>query len=142
MIGPDHYRYKDVLNEGGLHLVEEAFEVLKETPCGYWVKPLHGARTPASHVEAALKGWGVRFVLKDSERRHCYPDRSRALHSYVCRKDKQIQHSIRSLERSRHALEVAGRMLRTGLDLPRCRFDNTTINMGMPEAFQGYHWEY
>lgn len=79
---------------------ETIFELVRETPCGYWV------------IE---KGWfrldKPRWVSKTCRKRHCYPTRAEALVSYAARKDRQVQHLTAQLSRSRHWQRVAQTLL-------------------------------
>lgn len=142
---PDHYRYHDVLNEDGLHLVCDTYQAIKETECGYYVVLSHGNhRRPPEAVEHLLKDKRanrVRFVLKVSCRRHCYPDKAEALWSYGKRKEMQIQHAAHALARAKHALAAVKNISELGNGYPVCKHTGA-IEVGMPEEFKGYSWDF
>jgi hypothetical protein len=146
IIGPDHYRYRDVLNEYGMTLVEEVYQVIRETPAGYWVQPYHGYRF-ASKEEFdnayANRKWNreARFVLKESGRRHCYPTRLEAMQSLGHRKAAQLKHAETSLARARIALEAANKIVQSGSGYPLCKYGGGhDIKIGMPPEFAGLCW--
>jgi hypothetical protein len=58
---------------------ETRFELIKETPCGYWITDLFDH----DHL---YKRW----VSKTARKRYAYPTREGALKSYIKRKEKQI----------------------------------------------------
>lgn len=100
---PTHYRVYETLMEDGVCIKVSIFEALKETPKGYWVE-----REYCPHwmtLEAKLKSKHVRFVLKQSLRRYCYPEFSEALESFRKRKLKQIQHTRAALEKAELIIE-------------------------------------
>jgi len=138
---PDHYRYSDVLNESGLIITCQVFQAIKETPCGYWVVPMHGVRLVgdliARHMTQKAGYDRPRFVLKDSGKRYCYPDHKSAMQSYASRKRWQIKHAENSLYRARHALAAADKMLSVGDVFPREKWCNSIIT-GMPEEFRNW----
>lgn len=101
-----HYRYvDDVMEEGEvlLHLVE--FQVLKETPKGYWVIE-NGLNFPGS-VDRHK-----RWVSKDSTKRFCYPSKSEALSSFFRRKVRQVAILGHRLHFAEKALATAQRLLK------------------------------
>lgn len=143
MIGPDHYRYSDILSEGGQYIQEEVYQVIKETPGGYWVARMYGYRRNEDACqktyEARKTCREVRFVLKVSGRRYCYPDRLEAMRSFAARKAAQLKHAETSIAKARHALAAARRITEVGNDYPRSRWTNE-IAIGMPPDFAQYSW--
>jgi hypothetical protein len=92
-----HYRYFDQVygdnDRVAFHI--ETFDVIKETPSGYWVAPTWACR------------WGVgdkhkRWVSKTSRKRYCYPNKQQAWDSYHARKHWQAMH----IERARRRVEA------------------------------------
>jgi len=144
-IGPDHYRYQDVLNEGGIHLVEKTYQVIRETPGGYWVRLIGGGGKLTTKEQAdsvydnRRTARGVKFVLKHSGRRHCYPTKLEAMESFACRKAAQIRHAEASLVKARHSLAAANRIASTGLDYQTCP-RTRSIEVGMPPEYAGVTW--
>lgn len=148
IVGPDHYRYRDVLNEYGMTLVEEVYQVIRETPAGYWIQPYHGYRfAGVEELDRAYanRKWNreCRFVLKQSGRRYCYPTKLEAMQSFGHRKAAQLKHAETSLAKARHALAAASRIVTTGNDYPVCRWGSSgDIKVGMPPEFAGMSWDY
>lgn len=142
MIGPDHYRYRDVLTESGQVIVEDVYQVIRATPAGYWVQRMYGYRiTDPATLGAAYANRGhnrdVRFVLKQSGRRYCYPTRLEAMQSFGHRKAAQLKHAETSLAKARHALAAATRIATLGNDYPVSRYPGE-IDVGMPPEFARY----
>lgn len=140
MSGPDHFRYRDVLNDSGQILVEEQFQVIRATPAGYWVRRMYGHRiTDPALLESVYKNRRVRdvhFVLKSSSRRYCYPTRLEAMKAFACRKAAQVKHAETSLAKARHALAAANRLATVGNDYPASRWGSgSDIHVGMPPEF-------
>lgn len=98
---PKHYRFHEVLDEEGVKIVCRSFVAIKETAQGYWVVPSAYESYPEW-----LQKEKKRFVLKHSERRYCYPEISKALHSLKIRKRRQVDHARTALETAEVA--VAG----------------------------------
>lgn len=148
ILGPDHYRYCDVLNECGMTLVEEVYQVIRETPAGYWVQAMYGCRfTEPEQFDGAYarrkENRSARFVLKVSGRRYCYPTRLEAMQSFGHRKASQIKHAETSLAKARHALAAATRIVTTGNDYPLDKWGHGKgIKVGMPPEFSGMCWDY
>lgn len=142
---PEHYRYSDVLNELGLHIVEQTFRVLRKTPCGYWVQPTYGDAPDLTEqdidyrINKATRPHNVRWVSCDSSRRYCYPDRHDAMRSYHHRKESQIRHAEASLAKARLGLRVSGEILSVGNSYPVCKYTGA-IEAGMPPEFSGVVW--
>lgn len=141
MIGPDHYRYADILAEDGQYIHEDVYQVIRETPGGYWVAQMHGYRRNEAECQKAYEARKhvreVRFVLKDSARRYCYPTRLEAMQSFCARKASQLKHAETSIAKARHALAAATRICATGNDYPRTRW-GSEIPIGMPPEFAQY----
>lgn len=94
---PVHYRYEDYITYEGVEIRLNKFYAVRETPCFYfvideWAKVLSNPRQ--------------RRVSKDSLRRHCYPCKDQALHSYKMRKKSQIRHNELALAKANAALNA------------------------------------
>ena len=68
-----------------------AFEVTKETPCGYWI----ACFTPR---------W--RWVSKTSKKRFAYPTKEEAVKSFRCRKGRQMKILRAKLKRAETAFDM------------------------------------
>lgn len=116
-IGPDHYRYITIMDEGGVFIHCQRFIVVGETPYYYYVvsDSYYGYLTCMSGdaLQAAIKR-DRRRVSKDGSRRHCYPDKRLALQSLVARQRHRIHHANRQLSEGKLALAEAERMLEAG----------------------------
>jgi hypothetical protein len=74
----------------GLELYEYMLD--KETPKGYWIRPLRGG----------YLGFWKKWIPKVSRKRYAYPTEKEALESCIARK----QHRVRYLKRDLHNAEV------------------------------------
>jgi hypothetical protein len=61
------------------NIQERTFNLIKETPCGYWIGNNYG-----------LIGEGKRWVSKTSRKRYAYPTREEAWESYRARKKRHV----------------------------------------------------
>lgn len=95
---PIHYRLRDALDEDGVKVLLDKFKVIKETPKGYWVESTNSLSWIDLKRKKQMKL--VRFVLKDSAKRFCYPSFELALHSYDIRKYRQVQRLKSQLEQA------------------------------------------
>ena len=88
-----HYTWNFSLSKAFPILKLETFEVIKETPCGYWFKPITG---------------GVpRWCTKYAKKRLAYPTKEEALESFIRRKTIRKQYIERELEEINYLLEQA-----------------------------------
>lgn len=91
-----HYRVKDVLRESGVHITLETWNLVSETPQGYWLKlgncPLWGTK------QQQRKRGLLKWVSKSSHKKYCYPSMGEAMDSYYRRKLNQQYHLTRQLE--------------------------------------------
>ena len=108
-LGPDHYRFYDSIGPEGLSVTRQTFTVIGETAqCWYiadqrTIDLMRGHQWPwvAAEVKKRRK-----LVLKQTDaysKRFAYPNKDHALRSYKLRKDWQIRHATRSLERAKAA---------------------------------------
>lgn len=88
------YRFEDQFTENGTRLNKRTFEVIKETPCGYWIK---------------LFWWDddKKWVSKVAKKRFAYPSEQEAMRSFKARKRRQIEILEGQLSNARAALRLA-----------------------------------
>lgn len=113
-LGPDHYRFTDDIGPEGLSVTCQTFTVIGETAQCWYIADEYVLDLMRGHqwpwVAEAVKRRRKR-VLKQSDaysRRFAYPNKDHALRSYKLRKDWQIRHATRSLERAKAALGYFG----------------------------------
>ena len=73
------------------------FISIKETPCGYWIRPIHGGY---------MDIW-KKWIPKVSRKRFAYPTQQEALNSFIIRKKRQLQYLTRDTRNVKAALAVA-----------------------------------
>lgn len=96
-------RYIDTgLNSTQVYLHLEEYEVIRETPKGYWIVPYVGWQ--------AGDRAKLRFVLKGSGKRYAYPDDESAWKSFQRRKQSQLQHLRNQLQHVEFVLENLERL--------------------------------
>lgn len=88
------YRYYDTLDGDRVQIEIERFQVIKETPCGYWYIPDWMKAWP-EEAQQQDKRW----VSKDARVRRCYPTKDEAWRSYCLRKYHQHGHVLRAQAR-------------------------------------------
>lgn len=83
------YRY-----DGYENLEADKYVCVRETPCGYWIKPTR---------------WGgkERFIRKGAHKSFAYPTKELAMTSFKARKCWQIKHLTRQLTNAENALKQA-----------------------------------
>lgn len=114
LIGPDHYRFVDDISPDGLEVCCVTYKVIGETAQCWYIADQYVLDLMRGHqwpwVAAQVKKRRKR-VLKDSgaySKRFAYPNKDHALRSYKVRKDWQIRHATRSIERAKAALGYFG----------------------------------
>ena len=86
------YRYEDHEYANiGVRVEMRKFRVIKETPCGYWVKLFESFDD-------------TKWVSKTAKKRFAYPTMSQALTSFKARKRRQIEILQAQIDRARSAL--------------------------------------
>ena len=86
------YRYEDHEYANiGVRVEMRKFRVIKETPCGYWVKLFESFDD-------------TKWVSKTAKKRFAYPTMSQALTSFKARKRRQIEILQAQINRARSAL--------------------------------------
>lgn len=105
---PTHYRYRTfAYDDGTVQLEEEIWHPIKETPRGYWVASEDLFRYYNETSEEVVKRYKlVRFVLKDSGRRFCYPTKKEAFIHLYHRKRKHIQILRSELDRQTASMKL------------------------------------
>lgn len=73
------YRYEDLAFSDKVQIIEKTFELVKVTPCGYWIK------------ENSWFAEEKRWVSKTTKKRYAYPTQKEAMISFKTRKRMQIQ---------------------------------------------------
>jgi hypothetical protein len=87
------YRFDDMHYTTGVRVEKRKFKVIKETPCGYWIKLFDCFDD---------KKW----VSKTGKKRYAYPTEEEALTSFKARKRRQIEILESQLTRARVALQA------------------------------------
>jgi len=85
------YRYHDVHYTTGVQVHMRKFKVVKETPCGYWVKLFESFDD---------KKW----VPNNTRKRYAYPNKEEALTSFIARKRRQVKILETQLSIAKYAL--------------------------------------
>ena len=97
------YRYEEVnYHQIGIRVHEREFELLKETPKGYWINLFPDQLIPT-------KKW----VSKDAKKRYAYPTKKEALNSFIARKKRQTEILEAQLSNARMALMKGKEMKET-----------------------------
>jgi len=79
------YRYDSVNQSRSVELRLRTFNVLKETPCGYWVSEW------AHLMPVSMKDvYDRRWVSKTGRKRLCYALKSDAMDSFMIRKQRHL----------------------------------------------------
>ena len=109
------YRFEESRVNTGM-VLERTFSLVRETPCGYWIK------------EDSCGGWTIEnfhrldkegnmvplldWVSKTARKRMAYPDRAAALTSFIARKRQHVRYASMRLWNAKLAYQA-------GLDLMR-----------------------
>lgn len=93
------YRYRNCTSmddNGTFEVVVECgiYDVVKKTPCGYWIE------TP---YERRKRRW----VANSGKKRYAYPTKKMAMHNFIARKKRQIKLLELDLDIARQALILA-----------------------------------
>jgi hypothetical protein len=88
------YRFEDSMDVYGVKVHTRKFKVIKETPCGYWIKLFYS-------------GDDKKWVSKVARKRYAYPYKHEALTSFKARKKRQIEILQAQLSQARTALRWA-----------------------------------
>lgn len=130
MIGPTHYRLRDIVTGPGVEITVERFIPIAETPKGYWVLSEydHGLGFSEAYIRKER-----RWVPKESPR-FCSPDMKAAEYSFKRRKAVQLRKLKWQLEQCRQALQGLA-------SLDGVPFPPGGLNCGTPLEWQGLRWD-
>ena len=99
---PIHYRYVDYHYEHcSVSLELDEWIPVHETKCTYLLVPKW-----AVYGDGMVRYSKPKRVLKNSNKRYCYPCKDQAFESFKIRKEWQIKHANRSLARATEALKL------------------------------------
>lgn len=99
------YRYDQIEFYDRPGLRESTFQLIKETPCGHWIRSIFPFNTYSALHEK-------RWVSKTARKRFAYPTREEALYNFIARKLRQISMLNYQLERAAQAWELAEEKLK------------------------------
>jgi len=98
VVGPTHYRLRDVREQEGIVVRLDKYYPIKRTPKGYW---LRGDYVPTWMTFAELrKQKYLRFVVDTSSKKYCYPTIEEAVKSFIRRKEVQQSKLAYQLEQA------------------------------------------
>lgn len=129
------YRYSDIWAEDGVRICESFYQVIKKTPCGYWVSTYDNreirVETPedvAYHMQIE-RGCRVRarFVLSGAGKRFCHETKALAMKGFRHRKIAQMRFAHASLKKAKQSLKAADTLLTLGDCLPRCSWTGSIM---------------
>ena len=109
-IGPDHFRYRTRLDEDGVSIICERFEVIGETEHFYYVVPWHLVGLSRVADMQRLKTFRKQ-VHKRSIKRYCYPDKMEAMRSFRARQKWRLSHAQMATSQATLAMAEADRMI-------------------------------
>lgn len=134
-IGPTHYRLRDCLTEDGVTVKIERFRVIKLTPQGCWVVSEYSPLwlTPQELIKRKYAKW-IRWA---SNKKYCYPTMAQAVASFKRRKEVQLSKLEHQLAQVKFVVE---KMVALS-DYPDA-YRPYGLNLGMPEEFEGYSFEW
>jgi len=95
------YRYDNPSYAYNGRIVLTEYEVVKETPCGYWFRRKGDFQSFDFPGNGSRKKWTSKTAL----RRQAYPTTDAALYSFTKRKEKQImilKHQLHRAEKGLH----------------------------------------
>ena len=95
------YRYYNTRYDSDIH--EEVYELVKETPCGYWIVSDYIYKRDGFLSDYHEKKW----VSKTTRKRFAYPTKKEALVSFRARKRNQVKHLNNQLTTAKAALHKA-----------------------------------
>lgn len=102
------YRFEEVNYANiGIKVLERKYVLLKETPKGYWIKPIWDISLNIS-LTRDFKTCHRKWISKTSKRRYAYPTKGEALINFKARKRRQIQILTAQINNARVALACVG----------------------------------
>jgi len=101
--------YRAYVQDGIEPKVEyDTYEVVKETPCGYWI--VHEYDIPLYDYDIKRRYFlkdHTRWVHKHSRKRYAYPTKKEALNSLIIRRTRQVDILKARLDQANMELAVA-----------------------------------
>ena len=98
IVGPTHYRLRDVHEQEGIVVRLDKYYPVKRTPKGYW---LRGAYAPCwLDFKELRKRKYLRFIVDTSIKKYCYPTIEDAVKSFIRRKEVQQSKLALQLEQA------------------------------------------
>lgn len=98
------YRFEDERTVYGIKVRERVFDLVKETPCGYWIKLFSCFDD---------KKW----ITKTARNRFAFPTRKEALENFRARKRRQIQILTAQLDNAKTSLMIAEEKLNAEMEI-------------------------
>ena len=140
-LGPDHYRFEDEIGPEGVTIHCRRYIVIGETPHCYYV-----IRESLAGYVGQTSDWAQQWlkkhrkrVLKQSDRRYCYPGLMDALRSYKARKAWQLKHAALAEARATAAHAEAARLIESDVLCVESFSDGHLCEGG--EYIKGMNWE-
>jgi len=87
------------IGENNINFLE--YDILKETPMGYWINKWSG-----SYWREITKE-DMKWVSKDGKKRFAYPTKEEAIQSFIFRKKRQIKILSYQLSKAKNHLHIA-----------------------------------
>jgi hypothetical protein len=97
------YRYDESVFDERPKIIESTFSLVKETPCGYWIKKDNENWRELFSTFSSKQRW----VSKTARKRFAYPTKEQALLSFIARKRRQIAITEWQLLTAESYLELA-----------------------------------
>ena len=98
IVGPTHYRLRDVHEQYGIVVRLDKYYPVKRTPKGYWLRGEY-APTWLDFKELRKRKY-LRFVVDTSSKKFCYHDLEDAIKSFIRRKEVQQSKLALQLEQA------------------------------------------
>ena len=98
IVGPTHYRLRDVHEQYGIVVRLDKYYPVKRTPKGYWLRGEY-APTWLDFKELRKRKY-LRFVVDTSSKKFCYPCLEDAIKSFIRRKEVQQSKLALQLEQA------------------------------------------
>lgn len=112
------YRYEDVNYLNRVTIRERKFEILKETPCGFWIERWEHARNEK------------RWVSSTARKRYAYPTRKEAMINFKARKYRQLQLVEAQLKKVNDAIYYVD------VDFPEFKYDQPLRRRNMASFWE------
>jgi len=98
------YRFEEVHYANiGIKVLERKYTLLKETPKGYWIKPIWDIS-----MTRDFKTCHRKWVSKTAKKRFAYPTKEEAIVNFKTRKKRQIQILTAKINNAKIALAYMG----------------------------------